>query len=143
MEMEEVLSEVLRRIRPSDEERAFVEALMEELRTITEEEINELGLDVRPYFVGSLAKDTYLAGDHDVDLFLAFPLETPLEELREKGLELGKAIAEKLDSHEIAYAEHPYVRARYRGVGVDLVPCYDVRTWRDVRTAVDRSILHT
>uniref|UniRef100_UPI002603B607 CCA tRNA nucleotidyltransferase n=1 Tax=Thermococcus sp. TaxID=35749 RepID=UPI002603B607 len=24
-----------------------------------------------------------------------------------------------------------------------LVPCYDVRTWRDVRTAVDRSILHT
>ncbi|WP_460129170.1 CCA tRNA nucleotidyltransferase [Thermococcus prieurii] len=143
MEMEEVLSEVLQRIRPSEEERAFVEALMEELRTITEEKINELGLDVRPYFVGSLAKDTYLAGDHDVDLFLAFPLETPLEELREKGLELGKAIAEKLDSYEIAYAEHPYVRARYRGVSVDLVPCYDVRSWKDVRTAVDRSILHT
>ncbi len=143
MEMEEVLSEVIQRIRPSDGERAFVKGLMEELRTIAEERIEELSLDVRPYFVGSLAKDTYLAGDHDVDLFLAFPLETPLEELRKKGLELGKAIAEKLDSHEIAYAEHPYVRARYRGVSVDLVPCYDVGNWRDVRTAVDRSILHT
>ncbi|AJC71763.1 MAG: CCA tRNA nucleotidyltransferase [Thermococcus sp.] len=143
MNIEAVIERVLQSIRPTDEERAFVEALMKELRTIAEEKINELGLDVKPYFVGSLAKDTYLAGDHDVDLFLAFPLETPLEELREKGLELGEAIAEKLDSYEIAYAEHPYVRAKYRGVSVDLVPCYDVKDWRDVRTAVDRSILHT
>ncbi|KUH32607.1 CCA-adding protein [Thermococcus celericrescens] len=142
MDVEAVLQKILPRIRPTDEERAFVEGLMRELETIAEETIESLGLDVKPYFVGSLAKDTYLAGDHDVDLFLAFPLDTPLEELREKGLELGKTIAERLDSYEIAYAEHPYVRARYRGVKVDLVPCYDVESWRDVKTAVDRSILH-
>ncbi len=36
------------------------------------------------------------------------------------------------------------MRASYRGgVSVDLVPCYDVKSWRDVKTAVDRSILHT
>ncbi|WP_297506032.1 CCA tRNA nucleotidyltransferase [Thermococcus sp.] len=143
MDVKAVISEVLQRIRPTEEERAFVKELMDELGEIAERIIDELGLEAKPYFVGSLAKDTYLAGDHDVDLFLAFPLETPLEELREKGLELGKVIAERLDSYEIAYAEHPYVRASYKGVGVDLVPCYDVKNWRDVRTAVDRSILHT
>jgi len=143
MDVEAVIGGVLPRIKPSKEERAFVDGLMRELEELAGEIIEELGLDVRPYFVGSLAKDTYLAGDHDIDLFLAFPLETPLEELREKGLELGKAIAERLDSHELAYAEHPYVRARYMGVKIDLVPCYDVKSWRDVRTAVDRSILHT
>ncbi|WP_457742178.1 CCA tRNA nucleotidyltransferase [Thermococcus sp.] len=143
MDVEEVVEKVLQKIRPSDEERAFVQSLMDELKSTAEETIESLGLDVKPYFVGSLAKDTYLAGDHDVDLFLAFPLDTPLEELRSEGLKLGKAIAEKLDSYEVAYAEHPYVRARYRGVSVDLVPCYNVRDWRDVRTAVDRSILHT
>ncbi|ASJ06357.1 CCA tRNA nucleotidyltransferase [Thermococcus pacificus] len=143
MDAESVIKEVLQQIRPTEEERAFIENLMRELEELAVETIEELGLDVKPYFVGSLAKDTYLAGDHDVDLFLAFPLETPLEELREKGLELGKAMAERLDSYEIAYAEHPYVRARYRGVSVDLVPCYDVKSWKDVRTAVDRSILHT
>ena len=142
MDVEAVLQKVLPRIRPTDEERAFVEGLMRELEAIAGETIESLGLDVKPHFVGSLAKDTYLAGDHDVDLFLAFPLDTPLEELREGGLELSKAIAERLDSYEIAYAEHPYVRAEYRGVSVDLVPCYDVESWRDVRTAVDRSILH-
>ncbi|MCD6372245.1 MAG: CCA tRNA nucleotidyltransferase, partial [Thermococcus sp.] len=143
MEIENVLEKILQRIRPTEEERALVEGLMRELEGIAKETIERLGLDVKPYFVGSLAKDTYLAGDHDVDLFLAFPLDTPLEELRERGLELGKAIAEGLDGYEVAYAEHPYVRATYRGVGVDLVPCYDVRSWKDVRTAVDRSILHT
>ena len=143
MNVEGVIGEVLQRIRPSEDEKAFVEGLMKDLKKLAVEAIGELGLDVKPYFVGSLAKDTYLAGDHDVDLFLAFPLETPLEELRKNGLELGKAIAEKLDSYQLAYAEHPYVRASYQGVSVDLVPCYDVESWRDVRTAVDRSILHT
>ncbi len=143
MNVEGVIGEVLQRIRPSEDEKAFVEGLMKDLKKLAVEAIGELGLDVKPYFVGSLAKDTYLAGDHDVDLFLAFPLETPLEELRKNGLELGKAIAEKLDSYQLAYAEHPYVRASYKGVSVDLVPCYDVKSWRDVRTAVDRSILHT
>jgi len=143
MEMGEVLNEVLKRVKPDEEERAFVKTLMDELREITEETAGELNLSVKPYFVGSLAKDTYLAGDHDVDLFLAFPLETPLRTLRERGLKLGRAIAEKLDSYEVAYAEHPYVRASYKGISVDLVPCYDVKSWRDVRTAVDRSILHT
>ncbi|AEK73123.1 tRNA CCA-pyrophosphorylase [Thermococcus sp. 4557] len=142
MDVEAVLQEVLPRIRPTDEERAFVEGLMRELEGTAEETVESLGLDVRPYFVGSLAKNTYLAGDHDIDLFLAFPLDTPRDELREEGLRLGKTIAERLDSYEIAYAEHPYVRARYRGVSVDLVPCYDVESWRDVKTAVDRSILH-
>jgi tRNA nucleotidyltransferase (CCA-adding enzyme) len=143
MTLEEVIAEVLQKIVPTEEERAFVRSLMDELQEVAGEIAKELGLDIRPYFVGSTAKDTYLAGDHDFDLFLAFPLDVPLEELREKGLELGTAIAEKLDSYEIAYAEHQYVRARYRGVKVDLVPCYDVKSWKDVRTAVDRSILHT
>ncbi len=143
MNVEEIISKVLQKVRPTGEERTFVSELMEELKGIAAETIGGLGLDVKAHFVGSLAKDTYLAGDHDIDLFLAFPLETPLEELREKGLKLGKAIAERLDSYQLAYAEHPYVRAAYRGVSVDLVPCYDVRDWRDVKTAVDRSILHT
>ncbi len=143
MDIEIILRDVLEKARPGEDERAFVVNLMRELEITAREAAEELDLDVRPYFVGSLAKDTYLAGDYDVDLFLAFPLETPLEELRREGLTLGKSIAERLQGYEVAYAEHPYVRAKYMGVDVDLVPCYDVKDWRDVRTAVDRSILHT
>ncbi|WP_457754622.1 CCA tRNA nucleotidyltransferase [Thermococcus sp.] len=143
MELSELLNQVLTEIKPSEEERELVERIKGEVKGIAKEIIATFDYDVEPYSVGSLAKDTYLSGDHDIDLFLAFSLEVPLSELREKGLELAKAIGEKLGKYEVAYAEHPYVRAFYRGFKVDLVPCYNVRDWRDVRTAVDRSILHT
>ncbi|WP_430515197.1 CCA tRNA nucleotidyltransferase [Pyrococcus woesei] len=143
MDIEDVIEEVLQKIVPSEEEKRFIKTLMEEIKEKAKETIEELNLNAKPYFVGSLAKDTYLAGDHDVDLFIAFPLDTGLEELKEKGLEIGKALGNKLGKYEIAYAEHPYVRAKYKGVKVDIVPCYDVKSWKDVRTAVDRSILHT
>ncbi|MDK2853382.1 CCA tRNA nucleotidyltransferase [Thermococcus sp. PK] len=139
----ELLKEVLEKIKPSEEERAVVNAVTKEIVDIAGEEIEKRKLDVTPRLVGSIAKDTYLSGDHDVDLFLAFPLEVPLEELRKAGLELGKAIGKRLGSYEIAYAEHPYVRALYRGFEVDIVPCYNVKSWREVKTAVDRSLLHT
>lgn len=140
--MEDILREVLSKIKPSEQERELVKSIKNEILGIAKDTIKDADLKVTPYFVGSLAKDTYLAGDHDIDLFLAFPLEIGLEKLREEGLELAKAIGEKLENYDVAYAEHPYVRARYKGFKVDLVPCYDVRDWREVRTAVDRSILH-
>lgn len=141
--MKELLDQILREIKPGEEERKLVEAVKDEVYRITQEVIEDLNLDVKPYFVGSLVKDTYLSGDHDIDLFLAFPLEIPLKELREKGLELAMTIGKKLGKYEVAHAEHPYIKALYGGFKVDLVPCYDVRDWREVRTAVDRSILHT
>nr|WP_088859094.1 CCA tRNA nucleotidyltransferase [Thermococcus chitonophagus] len=139
----ELLSQVLERIKPREEDYRELNEVRLYLLELVKSSSEELGLEVKPYFVGSLEKDTFLRGDHDIDLFLAFPLDTPLEVLREKGLELAKRIAEDLDRYEVAYAEHPYVRAYYKGFQVDLVPCYDVRDWRDVKTAVDRSILHT
>ncbi len=141
--MKELLNQILQKIKPSKEERNLVEKIKGEVESIAKETIAAFDYDVEPYFVGSLAKDTYLAGDHDIDLFLAFPPDIPLKELREEGLNLARIIGEKMGEYEVAYAEHPYVRAFYKRFKVDLVPCYNVRDWREVRTAVDRSILHT
>ncbi|WP_048146483.1 CCA tRNA nucleotidyltransferase [Pyrococcus abyssi] len=137
------LKEVLESIKPKDEERKKVKLIMDELRGIAQEVIEESGEEIEVKFVGSLAKDTYLSGDHDIDMFLAFPLSIPVEKLKSKGLEIAESIGKRLESYEISYAEHPYVRGVYKGYQVDIVPCYNVRDWREVRTAVDRSILHT
>ena len=139
----ELLKEVLEKIKPSERERAIVNAVTREIVEIAEEEIEKKDATATPRLVGSIAKDTYLSGDHDVDLFLAFPLEVPLKELKKIGLELGRSIGERLGDYEVAYAEHPYVRALYKGFEVDIVPCYNVKSWKDVKTAVDRSLLHT
>ncbi|AEC51552.1 tRNA CCA-pyrophosphorylase [Pyrococcus sp. NA2] len=138
-----MLEEILEKIKPREEERERVQSIIEDLREIAERVIEKSGEEAEVKFVGSIAKDTYLSGDHDIDMFLAFPLSTPLEILKSKGLKIAKSIGERLENHEISYAEHPYVRGTYRGYQVDIVPCYNVRHWKEVRTAVDRSILHT
>ncbi|AFK21772.1 CCA tRNA nucleotidyltransferase [Pyrococcus sp. ST04] len=143
MSVTEVIERVLVKIRPSEEEKKVVNSITRDLIELSREVIEESGLDVTPVPVGSIAKDTFLSGDHDIDLFLAFPLDLSLNELKEEGLKLAKEIGRRLERYEIGYAEHPYVRGYYKGYQVDLVPCYNVKDWREVKTAVDRSILHT
>jgi len=121
-----LLEEVLGRIKPSEEERRLVNKVTREVVDIAKAKIEKVESEVTLHLVGSIAKDTYLSGDHDIDLFLAFPLESSLEELRKRGLELAKAIGNNLENYEVAYAEHPYVRAIYKGFDIDIVPGYNV-----------------
>jgi len=86
--------------------------------------------------VGSAARDTWLAQDHDLDIFLGVPEEGDLGE----AMELARLVAPE---HEERYAEHPYVHALVDGFEVDLVPCYLVDDASRLKSAVDRTPFHT
>lgn len=86
--------------------------------------------------MGSAARGTWLAGDHDLDIFLSIPEDGDLGE----AMEIARAIA---PLHEERYAEHPYVHAVIDGFDVDLVPCYDIRDPSRIRSAVDRTPFHS
>ncbi|MFB6243704.1 MAG: CCA tRNA nucleotidyltransferase, partial [Halobaculum sp.] len=90
--------------------------------------------------VGSTARGTWLPGDRDVDLFVRFPTALDREELEEYGLRVGH---ETLPDSREAFAEHPYVVGSYDGFDVDLVPCFDVASATEIRSAVDRTPFHT
>jgi tRNA nucleotidyltransferase (CCA-adding enzyme) len=94
--------------------------------------------------VGSVARDTWLSGDRDLDIFLLFPPDLSREELEERGLGLARGIARRFTAsfHE-KYAEHPYVNATIDGLDVDLVPCYEVASAAAIQSAVDRTPFHT
>ncbi len=86
--------------------------------------------------VGSAARNTWLAGDRDIDIFLAVPEDGDIGE----ALDLAREIA---PVHEERYAEHAYVHAIIDGFDVDLVPCYDVRDPARIKSAVDRTPFHS
>ncbi|WP_336136644.1 CCA tRNA nucleotidyltransferase [Natronomonas amylolytica] len=140
MSFESVLAEVRDRVVPDDDEREQLEAVVAELSDRAEAAIEELPVEADTRLVGSTARGTWLAGDRDVDLFVRFPPDLPREELEAYGLEVGHAVLP--DGHE-EYAEHPYVKGEYRGFDVDCVPCYDVESATDIRSAVDRTPFHT
>jgi len=93
--------------------------------------------------VGSVARDTWLPGKKEVDIFVKFPLYFSREKLEELGLIIGKRIAEELNAeYKIEYAEHPYVKVFFQDFTVDVVPCYKIKSIDEMKSAVDRSPLH-
>ena len=132
--------EVLRRITPSFAERRRLNKVVLELLDRVKEEIERENIRAVPKLVGSVAKDTYLRDSIDIDIFLLFPPNTPRKEMERKGLLIGKRI---LKEHEERYAEHPYIRGKYKGYDVDIVPCYKVRKASEKISAVDRTPFHT
>ncbi|MBO8180725.1 MAG: CCA tRNA nucleotidyltransferase [Archaeoglobus sp.] len=133
MKVEEVVEEALKLVLPEEGEIRMGKEAEEELRRRLD------SLEVEYVFVGSYARNTWLKGSLEIDVFLLFPEDMPKEELREKGLEIGKAV---LDSYEIRYAEHPYVHGVVKGVEVDVVPCYKLKDPRNIKSAVDRTPFH-
>jgi tRNA nucleotidyltransferase (CCA-adding enzyme) len=136
---DELLTEVLARIKPSIEEERQMKSVAREVIDKIDAAACSAGLDVYAAHVGSTARDTWLKGKKDIDIFLMFPPETTREKLEEDGLRLARAISPRFEER---YAEHPYITALYKGLDVDLVPCYHVEDAAHIQSAVDRSPFH-
>lgn len=137
--LDELLNEVLARVKPSAEEERHMRSVAREVIDKVDASAREMGLDVYAIHVGSTARNTWLRGKKDIDVFLMFPPATPREKLEEDGLKLARAISPRFEER---YAEHPYVTALYKGLDVDLVPCYRVSDPSKIQSAVDRSPFH-
>jgi len=126
-------------LRPSAEEREYIAGVARRLL----DAINASG-KATGMVVGSIARNTWVKGDRDLDVFLLFSPEMPREALETEGLALARSIARAFTPvfHE-KYAEHPYINATVEGIDVDLVPCYNVASAEHIQSAVDRTPFHT
>jgi tRNA nucleotidyltransferase (CCA-adding enzyme) len=127
---------VLGRVRPTQEERASLGKAADEIQSKIEELARSRGIACLPLLVGSASRSTWLAGDHDLDIFLAVPEDADLA----GALEIARSVA---PVHEEKYAEHAYVHAVIEGFDVDLVPCYLLKDASRIKSAVDRTPFHT
>jgi tRNA nucleotidyltransferase (CCA-adding enzyme) len=131
--------EVLARIRPKEAEHNHTWEVATDILSAVAEDGRAKGM-----VVGSVARDTWLSGDRDLDIFLLFPPDISREQLEETGLDLARQIARRFaGSFREKYAEHPYVNATIDGLDVDLVPCYEVASAAKIQSAVDRTPFHT
>lgn len=132
--------EVLKRLRPSPDERRRAMAAVAGVEAAIQASLQALGAPGRASVQGSMAKDTWLAGGADVDLFILFPLETPADAIAAWTEKAAHAV---LQDAKHRYAQHPYVVGRYEGLDVDVVPAYAVPSASEKMSAVDRTPFHT
>ena len=139
--MDSVLENVLKKITPTYWERKETGSVLEIVKDTTGEVIKKKGLSY--ILAGSFVRDTWLTDKKEFDIFILFPEKVSRNLLEKRGLEYGKRIVKKLKGkYEIAYAEHPYVRAVIKGYAVDIVPAYKVKSGSEIKSAVDRTPFH-
>jgi tRNA nucleotidyltransferase (CCA-adding enzyme) len=136
--------DIIEEIKPGKWEKKAIEEFSDHLIGIINAVAIREGIDAEAVLVGSVAKDTWLSGKADVDIFIKFPLETSEDYLKEKGLYLGSECIKNMGgTAEYRYASHPYVTGLIAEMEIDFVPCYDIKDTKKIKSAVDRTIPHT
>ena len=139
--LEEIFSQVLKRVNPSESEQKNVQELAKELIKKVEEAARERGVDAEVRVEGSVAKNTWLRDCPEIDVFMQVSTTTPKEAFRTVFLEIAKKATEGYTQIE-RFAEHPYLEAIIGDVYVNVVPCYKVKQGKWI-SATDRTPFHT
>lgn len=135
---------ILEKLRPGQEEIDEVNKTTKKVIDFINETCKDEGIDAQAYVVGSVAKNTWLSGKSDIDIFISFPYEAEMDYLKEKGLYLAYKANDNFEGDASEhYASHPYLTCDIDGLEIDIVPCYDLTGGKPIKSAVDRTILHT
>ena len=139
-----VEEEALRLIRPGPGERRRAEEAVREALLAAREALRRAGYKGYVLLVeGSYAKDTWLRGELDIDLFALFDPELCSLFIEGFAERVAPVLAGMGYRVEVRYAQHPYVRFQVKGFWAELVPGCRVRSGSEARTAVDRTPFHT
>jgi tRNA nucleotidyltransferase (CCA-adding enzyme) len=142
--LEKICADVLKKVTPSREKRRHILALAEELTKKVAAAAKEAEVEAEVRVEGSVAKDTWLSEEPDIDIFMRVPTTMPREAFGTMCLEIARKATEGLKQVE-RFAEHPYLEAiinKVNKVRVNIVPCYRVKRGEWI-SATDRTPFHT
>ncbi len=140
--VKDIKQEVIKKVTPTEKERRDLLKLFEKIKKIILKKDKEK-LIKKVELVGSVAKNTFLKGEGDLDIFIFFDESISRDKLEEYGLMIGKEVFNELKiKHVIKYAEHPYVKGSYKGIKIEIVPAYYLESINKVVSAVDRTPFH-
>jgi tRNA nucleotidyltransferase (CCA-adding enzyme) len=139
--MSSVCTTVLERVTPKKGERAKIEALARTLEKKVVSASKALGVEAEVRVEGSVAKDTWLSEEPEIDVFMRVPKTIPRKSLGDICLKIARKATEGSEQIE-RFAEHPYLEAIVDGVRVNIVPCYSVKRGEWL-SATDRTPYHT
>ncbi|MEM5829144.1 MAG: CCA tRNA nucleotidyltransferase [Candidatus Aenigmatarchaeota archaeon] len=136
-----ILKRVLKKIEPSTQEKKELNSIIKKCLKEAKKEAKKF--KAKPMIAGSVTRNTWLPGKREFDIFILFPPQMTVKQLERRGLEIGKKIIKSLGgSFKIEYAQHPYVSGYVNGIKIDIVPCFEVKTTENLRSAVDRTPFH-
>jgi len=115
------LQRVAEKIVPSDREREKMVRLSQVIRSKVEEILQSSQIQAEVTLQGSFARDTWISGEADLDIFARFSATMEREEWVEKVL---PTIRKGLSHYRVIerYAEHPFLEFHVENIRVNVVP---------------------
>ena len=122
MKLEEVLAEALKLVKPTKADESLLKNVVNKMKNILKEETSRVEGVLGISLEGSAAKNTWIKGREEADIFIHFDKNIPRDEMERKVIEIGfKAIERAGGKPRLMYADHPYVEGVINGVTVDIV----------------------
>ncbi|MCS7111796.1 MAG: CCA tRNA nucleotidyltransferase [Ignisphaera sp.] len=144
IEIKDILKDVLQKIKPEESERKYLYELFSTIKKDLEICLSTVNKSFNITLQGSLAKDTFIKGHVDIDIFVLFqPLEVNNEWIDGVFIPLVLGCLQNKYRLITKYASHPYVTAYVGDVEVNIVPAYNVASPTKIISAVDRTPFHT
>jgi len=139
--LERIRASVLKKISPSQNERREVLALADALVKRVEKAAKKAKVKATTRVEGSVAKDTWLKDEPEIDIFLQLSASIPRKALGTVCLDIARE-ATKGSKQIERFAEHPYLEAFVNSTRVNIVPCYKTKQ-SEWLSATDRTPYHT
>ncbi|MEW6294739.1 MAG: CCA tRNA nucleotidyltransferase [Candidatus Diapherotrites archaeon] len=133
-----LLEKTIKRIRPTEEE---IKKENYASKKMIQRIMKLKGKHLEAIVAGSIARGTQLKEDKDIDIFILFPKSLHHKELESEGLRIAKKTVEGL-KYEIDFGQHPYLKAKFKGLEIELIPAYKVGKATERISAVDRTPFH-
>jgi tRNA nucleotidyltransferase (CCA-adding enzyme) len=134
-----VLERVSELVTPSKERREKVEGLLRESLFKVESIIKDMGINAEVVPVGSVARDTWLPDDIDIDIFILLSRDFPEDKLGSVAVEVARRA---FGSYTLRYSEHPYASCRVDDIDIEIVPAYKIMKGEKIVSSADRTPLH-
>ncbi|TRO48602.1 CCA tRNA nucleotidyltransferase, partial [Candidatus Bathyarchaeota archaeon] len=139
--LRDITVEISKKITPTPVDRARIMALAEDLQQKVKLFCEEQGVPASVRVEGSVAKDTWLREEPEIDVFMRLPTNVPRKLLDVISLKIARKATAGAKQIE-RFAEHPYLEAFIDDVRLNIVPCYNVKRGEWL-SATDRTPYHT
>ncbi|MBU2633875.1 MAG: CCA tRNA nucleotidyltransferase [Nanoarchaeota archaeon] len=105
---------------------------------IIEKVLQNLDLkDAKLELGGSYAKDTWLKGNHDVDVFVRFPYD------KYKEKDISDVLKSRLKKYKVVHGSRDYFQIKKGDYVFEFIPVLDIKSSKEAKNITDVSPLHT
>ena len=124
---------IIKKIKPDENERKKVNAIVKAFMVVLKKNLNGL----KPELAGSFEKNTWLSGDHDIDVFVKFPYE------KYKDKDISKLLEKKLVAYTKVHGSRDYFQIQYKNYLFELIPVLNIKSSQQAKNITDISPLHS